>query len=53
VEDEPDIRTATFDAVQRMEERGELVQCDSASGFDVPADFWDRARRVPCLSSNL
>lgn len=41
-----DTRTASLEEIRAMEERGELVQDESAPGFDIPEDFWQRARPV-------
>ena len=41
-----DTRTASLEEIRAMEQRGELVQDESAPGFDIPEDFWQRARPV-------
>jgi len=39
-----DIRTATLEDIKAMERRGELHHNPDAPGFDVPEDFWEKAK---------
>lgn len=41
-----DTKTATFDEIRRMAEAGELSADDDENRFDVPEEFWSRARPI-------